>query len=1082
MPPRSLLPSSRRPLSAIFLGPLPPKDPKEANIPDLPEPPESPAISSSGCLPSPPATNSTGSGSTGDNNSANSGSVRQRPVSYSGSPSTMMPSEMSDKLISTTKTSRPNSDDEDDENDHAGEEDHTARLDRRVGLNSPCENIAALQRVKSLAQRNRMALDKLSSRLNTPSPTRTSRSPNAPSSSVSTVSSSRLSFHSHSQSIPQLQRNATLSGSETERESLRAPTPSRSDSDSHSYRSSSPERSSSPPSASSSRPRSPETRQASPGPSRTPRKRVSIASVVSIQDADSGRYNRNDHDVTETALAAVASSRRSPTGKKSRQPLPREFRDRERRSLDGRNSIEPVTPYRASLQDNGYDDHSPRTAMHTAMNATNALQYSPRGARSTRFSTVRDLTRRHQTRWLSEDMSGNVADGGRRQSQRGGSAESVLNGGSGVTGRLAGESLRAAGIGMRGSGRQGAPSNEDVFGEGYDANVSVRAARSSGIGPRNGRTVELQHEERQGRSDTDNKSRTSGSSPRVAEAVALPVRPHLHSDPPRAPTALVTERDARGTGRAILSRPATTMADYLHRENSSRDGSYSIRSRRTTYDLSNRPESRYSPTTRNIPLPQTPSDPDRPGTAILSGRNTSLIPAGDGPLSSPNNPQSAEHTRLMLDSLSMFQTQLSRLPDHSQTARDLADHSAAIIRSSEKLNKILRAATTNAVQQQIAIEINDGYYEMTSLRESDDVVRSLTGFILGVGKLLKEVAGTSDSAHLRSTSLDDEVTRRLPSDPGVERSSSKRSQDGRRSVESRLSWEPMISNGGADVSRRLSSRSDLSLVHPPSSRHRDSASDQDRSASSRNGLGPPSTSRRLFAPREQREQQIATNGLIMRNTSSNVLDLSADYEPSPTPTSRHQPPAYSTPPPLPTLPSESLLQRSNTTVDKGSRRNVSLSSLTSIATLRNPNPPFALSTPNPTTAISIHTASASPELSAFPMQRTDSRDSIRSSVTFSRPSGVSVSALQQQQVRDEARRRVGTADEESATLSQVRAPLSGSETERDTRRRTLGVRAARKSFEINAKEPETGDVSQPRTITFPSQRRERRRTVTEIFG
>lgn len=188
------------------------------------------------------------------------------------------------------------------------------------------------------------ALDKLSSRLNTPSPTRTSRSPNPPSSSTSTSSSSRLSSHSHSQSAPQVQRNDTLSGSETERESLRAPTPSRSDP--NSYRSSSPERPSTPPSASDSRqrrklisaPTSPEkTRQASPGPSRTPRKRVSIASAISSQSIESGRYSRNDHDVTEAALAAVASSRRSPTGsKRSRQPLPREFRDRERRSLDGR--------------------------------------------------------------------------------------------------------------------------------------------------------------------------------------------------------------------------------------------------------------------------------------------------------------------------------------------------------------------------------------------------------------------------------------------------------------------------------------------------------------------------------------------------------------------------------------------------------------------------------------------------------------------------------------------------------------------------------------------------------------------------
>jgi hypothetical protein len=157
MTPRPLISSSsRRPLSAIFLGSLPPKDPKEFNIPDLPEPPESPgAVSTASGLPSPPATNSTGSGSAGDNNSASSGSTRQRPVSYSSSSNLIMSTENNGRPTSLSKTSRPSSD-EDDENDHANEEDNTARLDLRLAGQGPSENVAALQRVKSLAQRNRM--------------------------------------------------------------------------------------------------------------------------------------------------------------------------------------------------------------------------------------------------------------------------------------------------------------------------------------------------------------------------------------------------------------------------------------------------------------------------------------------------------------------------------------------------------------------------------------------------------------------------------------------------------------------------------------------------------------------------------------------------------------------------------------------------------------------------------------------------------------------------------------------------------------------------------------------------------------
>ncbi|KAH7885464.1 hypothetical protein F5I97DRAFT_1393379 [Phlebopus sp. FC_14] len=1121
--------SSRRPLSAIFLGSLPPKEPKELHIPDLPEPPESPgAASTASGLPSPPATNSTGSGSTGDNNSANAGSTRQRPASYSGP--IIMSAQNHDNPPTVTNTSRLISDDEDDENDFANDEDNTARLDRRHSTKSSNENVVALQRVKNLAQRNRMALDKLSSFSRySPSPSHSSRASRSPlpppsnSSSSSAASSSRRSSHSHSNSAPHPRHNDTLSGSETERESQRAPTPSYS----NSYRSSSPELSTTPPPLPESRvrqrltsaPSSPRmTRQASPGPSRTPRKRVSIASAISAPSGESVRYGTNDHDVTEAALAAVASSRRSPTGtgsgsKRSRQPLPREFRDSERRSLDGRNSIEPVTPHRTSFRDAGNEDISPRTAAHTAANANSSLQYSPRGARSNRSSTVRDLTRRHQTRWLSDDISNNAPDSGRKQAQRGGSAESPLNGGSGAAGRLAGESLRAAGISMRGSTRpNNAAANDDVFGDGRDIGVSVRRSRSSAASSSVGRAERLEGEEPERQLDVDERSRTSGSSIRVSEGVGPPPasRPFLSSDPTRVPTGLIVERDARG-GRVISSRPATSMAEFFHGQDGggSRTGTISSRSRRQ-YDLPERVSPRDSPSMRpQVSLQQATPELERPRTGTLTRRHTTMTPLGNGSATSLNNQQSEQHARLMLEALSMFQSNLSKLPN-TQAVQDLSDQASSIIRTSDKLNRLLRAATTNAVQQHIAMEIDDdddyegergsasdpariwrdvGSDFRESLRESDEVVRLLTGFVLGVGKVLKENAAgapATDGGHLRSMSLDNEVPRRYNREDSVERSSgSRRSQDGRRSAESRLSWELMASNGGPDVSRRLSARGQSSLARPPSA-SRDRDGEQDRQIASRNALiPPPSTTRRLFTPREQREQQMTSNVLAEHNTPSNVHDLSGEYEPSPTPASRYpqgdrQKPlsSFSTPP-LPALPSESVLRKPpNSTLDKSNRRKVSLASIT---TVRAANAPFPLSTSNPTTAVTPHTVS-SPETSTLPLTRTESRDSVRSSVTFSRPSEVSLSTLQQQQHRDEARRRVTsstTVDEEPS----IRSPLSGSETERDTRRRTIGARAARMSLDgaIEEREGESGGV-QPKTISLPSQRRERRRTVTEIFG
>lgn len=156
--------SSSRPLSAIYIGSVS----KPSHIPDLPEPPPSPGAEvSSGSesgLPSPPATNSTGSGSTGDD-TTNFGSVRQRPASYEAYSSPTPHSSSSSHTLTSMHNGSPNNsrtttqiqeDDEDDEHDNDNDEDNTARLDRRRSLKDASENLMALQRVKSLTQRNRM--------------------------------------------------------------------------------------------------------------------------------------------------------------------------------------------------------------------------------------------------------------------------------------------------------------------------------------------------------------------------------------------------------------------------------------------------------------------------------------------------------------------------------------------------------------------------------------------------------------------------------------------------------------------------------------------------------------------------------------------------------------------------------------------------------------------------------------------------------------------------------------------------------------------------------------------------------------
>lgn len=749
-------------------------------------------------------------------------------------------------------------------------------------------------------------------------------------------------------------------------------------------------------------------------------------------------------------------------------------------------SVEPMTPHHDSHRDS-YTSNSD-------------LQHSLRGARVNRSSTVRDLTRRHQTRWLSDDIS-SQPDSGRRQTQRGGSAESKL----GAGGRLVGEGLRAAGIGMRAGSRAG----DDIFSHANDSQVSLRRARTTGSSAK--RAVECEDEDRL----ADNRSRASGSSARHSEGAGSS-RLHLSSDSSRAPSILLAERDSRG-GRITSSRPATSMAEFYHGEDGStaKGMTFSVRSKRQVLGTERDQQTPGgSPKIRPLPLsqiPAAPTPPERPHSSALTRRHTTITPLGNGSTSSlHSHQQSSEHTRLMLESLTMFENILSRLPNQSASVPDLFRSAETIVLASEKLNALLRASTNRALEQQIDAEVDDerpgdvpaseiwrrvgGEYR-ESLRVSDEIVRTLTGFLLGVGKVVKEASAGAlndlGTPHLRTVSFDDhEVSRRTPE---VDRSNNRSRQDG-RSVESRRSLEPPTSS--AELSGRVSSRAEGALARPHSSRDRDL--DLDRPSSSRNTQPPPplSATRRLFTPREHREHQMTSNAFTNTPSDADAIDLSLEYYPSPTPasrnvpTNRHRPiPALAIPPPLPTLPSESLLHRSSSSLlDKSTRRKPST------ATIRGLTTPFPLPSANPTTAVTTHTVSNSPENSTFPISRTDSQESARTSVTFSRPSEVSLSALQQQHIRDEARRRITpsspapVAEEEDVSASaapspaQVRSPLSGSETERDTRRRTIGVRAARMSLDSIRDEGESNwRGSQSRTVTLPSQR-QRRRTVTEVFA
>lgn len=874
MTPRAPLASKRRPLSAIFLGAG--QTPSPSDLPDLPEPPSPGASSNHSGLPSPPATNSTGSGSAGD-----SREVLDRPFHP---PSSSALSMRNEKPLNSksSRTSSPVGGSEIREGDEDDQEDNTARLSlsSRRGASQSSEHVMTLQRVMSLTQRNRMALNKLSSmRLNTSSPpqsSRSSRSPNRP------VSSSALASTSiRSRSVDP----AALSGSETEREPA-----------AH-HSNSSDDQSVTPPSTVShvldarlrriSLPVSPSkgkvalsTRSFSPGPSqRTPKKRVSI---MSMPDPEADEHD--PHDVTSAALAAVASLRRSPgsSGKKNRQPLPREFLEPRRSSSDGRTSKEPTTPPKLPRErySSLVSETSPsRSSMRrTLQNPNSSSQRAPQV--NNQVSTMR----KHQTRWMSEDLrttsarsivvddnedddlrsasTSNDAGGGVRQTVRGGSMEASLGT------RLVGGSLRAAGMSVK-------TGVADVFREPEESSSSSTIARRPGTG-----SIQEQHE-----------SAAASSNGPSRAAILHDLR-----------TPASQYHLERGAHTGPRSRPATSMADFLPYNEDlppPKTAPPGIRTYKSLYALDRDREGIGSRQGTSTPFSTTAMAQDRTyGSPRTRPREFPVQPLDE---------QAVEHLRLMDESLTMFEALLSRLPPMGDTTTatvpEVFRNAQAVVRFSEQVNGMLRAGTNRALERLIDSEVSDAnvsevdmvglwkdvggdYRDM--LRVSDELVRTMTGFMLGVGKVLRESTNTNANAnasaiasnhnHLRGASED--LSRRSAAAADSRSSTSGRGSGngsadggggggfgGRRSTESRRSWD--LVRGGAverdksDLLRRASSRIDVGAF----SGQRASSSmllrhERERTAERDDGSSPSSSqaqaqqaTRRLYTPGLQRERE-----------------------------------------------------------------------------------------------------------------------------------------------------------------------------------------------------------------------------------
>ncbi|KAF8895561.1 hypothetical protein BD779DRAFT_1466949 [Infundibulicybe gibba] len=948
MPPRpsALKLKQNRPSSAIYLGNNPALSQSHSsnssygntnstppNLPDLPEPPSPSASSSShgSGLPSPPRP------------------TRRGAETFVGP-----------ELIEGGE------DDDVDESGNEDGEDNTARLDRKISLQSSSENMLALQRVKRLTQRNRTTLDKLSSlsssRLSTPSPSHASRS-----TARSPIHHPPIHPHRRHPTHPHLDYLKRAG-----------------------------------------RPRHHPTRVSqAPKPNVNPRL-VTTKAHIACRDFTPRLGMEQEDD-------GASTRKRDP---RARGALPREFfrgDDGERVNF-GRACTKPRPSRSLALQ----------VDINLAVQQVSAGRWVSEDL-SSGGMIDRTISSGSGTSSVSFDLdperpspsSPSTGPKERRQSLRGGSVESVL--GAGRT--LVGQGLRAAGLGWRG--------DDTSRGGGARIDLGLGEAKSEDVFKvpnRRERRVEWNDGDVRGARDID----------------------------------------------ADRRRAATSMADYRYADRDPSDDEpmtappTALRSYRSAFPLrdSREGDGTFARETER----------ERAGSALSRTESTSS-----------RRPES----------LGMFETHLARA---GLAGGQLSKNAQIIAHNAERLNGILKQGV------------------------SDELVRGVTGFLLGIGKVLRDVGG--DIGHIRSASgsaavLTEDV--RVRGSPSPDAAAS-----GRRSADSKQSWEPTREReGGRDEAlRKLTGRSEGNLDMPrPSStlreRNRETHYEtppqpQEPLPSKATPKNPVASMRRLFTPREQREQQMQLNGRGL--VPSDSQDTIHGYEPSPSPAPRNQGgqnttldrsrtlPPLRMPKPLPTLPSESTLRRNQTlseTPPTNTNRDRNKISVGSVTTVRGSIPPFpTISTPNATTALTTHTVSNSPVVSASSLSRTDSDKSARSMVTFSRPSTVSsvsaLSGLQQQHLDYERSRTTSSASSAAnpdpspavKTKTSIRTPvtpMSGSETERDMRRKTLGARGMRMSLDNAPVESRTvnaadrGATSKVLPQLGSGSRRERRRTVTDIW-
>ncbi|KAJ2926616.1 hypothetical protein H1R20_g10472, partial [Candolleomyces eurysporus] len=346
------------------------------------------------------------------------------------------------------------------------------------------------------------------------------------------------------------------------------------------------------------------------------------------------------------------------------------------------------------------------------------------------------------------------------------------------------------------------------------------------------------------------------------------------------------------------------MGDYRPRHEADELGGREarIRTHRSTYSLAqdgdpsvvrqsrelslNRPERDQLPPLK-APIPHSTALPAAKAIPQhLQERYLTASPIGVNRQSTPA-PGSAEHSRLMVESMALFESTVAKLPPgvtgvsslgSLPSGSTLVRNAQVLAGAAERVNELMRAGTTRALEEQINAEVEGtdsasgqemlevwrqvgGEYR-EGLRASDELVRALTSFLMDTGSILRKLASApaiseigSPAVHARSISLDEEAHRSQPRlGDGSDGGSGRESRSGwETSVREREREETLKKLAGVSSGRESS----LSLARAPAltalrDRERLGYETPSPASSSRplpsTGSGNPV--RRLFTPRE----------------------------------------------------------------------------------------------------------------------------------------------------------------------------------------------------------------------------------------